>query len=95
MDEQENIQQIVDLLLETRREHHRAYIETDGFDPEWPAWYAQHLHRRLNTLLKSRFSEHEIAEQLGALNEAHREEAPDVNWAEYYARALLKWALKR
>ncbi len=95
MDEQENIQQIVDLLLETRRDHHRAFIETDGDDPEWPKWYAHHLHRRLNTLLKSRLTESEIAEQLSALDKEHREEAPDVNWAEYYARALLKWALKR
>lgn len=95
MDEQEHIQQIVDLLIETRRDHHRAYKETDGADPEWPAWYAKHLQRRLNTLLKSRLTESEIAEQLAALDEEHREAAPDVNWAEYYARALLKWSLKR
>jgi hypothetical protein len=95
LEEQERIEQIVELLQETKREHHRAYSETDGFDPEWPSWYAQHLHEGLNTLLESRMTESEIKEQLSALEEEHQEQAPDINWADYYARSLLKWSMKR
>jgi NAD(P)H-hydrate epimerase len=95
MEEQERIQQIVDLLQETRREHHRAYAETNGADPQWPSWYAERIHEQFNALLESPLTESEIAEQLSALEEEHRDEAPEVNWAEYYARALLKWSIRR
>jgi hypothetical protein len=95
MEEQDTIQKVVELLEQTRSDHHRAFSETDGYDPEWPAWYAQHLHERVNALLGSSLTEGEIAEQLSALDKEHQDQAPDVNWAEYYARALLKWAIKR
>jgi hypothetical protein len=95
MEEQERIERIVDLLQETRREHHRAYSETDGADPEWPVWYAKRIYEPLNALLEGHLTEGEIAEQLSALEDEHRDEAPDVSWAEYYARALLKWSMRR
>jgi NAD(P)H-hydrate epimerase len=95
MEEQEQIEQIVKLLQETRQEHHRAYAETNGADPEWPSWYAERMSERLNRLLECRLTKSEIAEQLDALEEGHRDQAPDVNWAEYYARALLKWSMRR
>jgi hypothetical protein len=95
MEEQERIEQIVALLQETRREHHRAYSETDGADPTWPSWYAERIYEPLNALLENPLTESEIAEQLSALEEEHRDEAPEVNWAEYYARALLKWSMRR
>src|SRR3972149_6643060 len=31
------------LLGETAQAHHQAYAATDGFDPEWPWWYAERL----------------------------------------------------
>jgi hypothetical protein len=29
-----------DLFRATAEDHHRAFLETDGLDPDWPLWYA-------------------------------------------------------
>jgi len=34
---------VATLLRDTARAHHQAYIDTNGDDPEWPAWYAERL----------------------------------------------------
>ena len=39
--------QLEGLFHEVGEAHHRAYIETDGADPEWPLWYADYLQERL------------------------------------------------
>jgi NAD(P)H-hydrate epimerase len=35
------------LLRRTAEAHHRAFASTDGADPDWPSWYAEHLTGRL------------------------------------------------
>ena len=35
--------QIAELFQKTGSDHHQAFIETDGEDPEWPLWYAECL----------------------------------------------------
>ena len=49
-----------ELLREVREAHHQAYIETDGADPEWPLWYAEHLRERLGALLNASFTKSEF-----------------------------------
>ena len=44
--------QLEGLFHEVGEAHHRAYIETDGADPEWPLWYADYLRERLEELLE-------------------------------------------
>ncbi len=34
---------IAALLHQTAEDHHVAYKETDGVDPDWSIWYAGHL----------------------------------------------------
>lgn len=34
---------IAALLHQTAEDHHVAYKETDGIDPDWSIWYAGHL----------------------------------------------------
>ena len=37
------IDAVAALLRQTARDHHQAYLATDGADPDWPWWYAEHL----------------------------------------------------
>ena len=34
-------EQIIALFREAGPAHHKAYIETNGADPDWPMWYAE------------------------------------------------------
>ena len=34
---------IIDSLVETAEAHHKAFSATEGEDPDWPIWYADHL----------------------------------------------------
>lgn len=36
-------QQLVQLFHQAAEDHHGAYATTDGVDPDWPIWYADHL----------------------------------------------------
>jgi hypothetical protein len=40
--------QLEELFRETGEAHHRAYIETDGADPEWPLRYADYLREKIS-----------------------------------------------
>ena len=51
MTDQDTRKQLAALFQETGAAHHRAYIQTDGEDPDWPLWYAEHIHDQVNTLL--------------------------------------------
>jgi hypothetical protein len=73
------------LFHEVGEAHHRAYIETDGADPEWPLWYADYLRERLGALLDATFTKSELV--LVAAEQLLR--APGANWARYYAKFFL------
>ncbi len=32
-----------ELFTETAKAHHEVFSATDGYDPEWPIWYADSL----------------------------------------------------
>jgi hypothetical protein len=34
----EQVKALGNLLRETQKEHHQAYIETDGYHPDWAIW---------------------------------------------------------
>lgn len=90
MDNSTRLRQLSELLAETGRAHHQAYIETDGFDPDWPMWYADYLHERLTALLGARFTKSELVYLLITLDRALQRNAPGASWFDYYARALIK-----
>jgi hypothetical protein len=66
--------------------HHRAYIETDGFDPEWPLWYADYLREPLGRLLNHDFTKSELVYWLVRVDKEQKEMAPGADWPAYYAR---------
>lgn len=87
---EETIQELADLLSETQKAHHQAYFEADGFDPEWPIWYADYLMPRLRPLLGPDMSRSKLIYLLVHLSKIQPAEAPDTDWADYYARYVLQ-----
>lgn len=65
--------------------HHSAYKDTDGFDPEWPLWYAKFLHEKMMDVLDVEFTKSELIYLLVAADLDHQDEDPDSNWPAYYS----------
>ena len=82
-------QRLAHLLREAGDAHHRAFVATDGVDPEWPLWYAGYLHEPLARLLATPLTRSEIVYLLIAAERAHAVEAPERDWPEFYASYLL------
>lgn len=87
---EDKIQEIADLLRETQRAHHQAYIETNGYDLEWPIWYADYLFDRLLPLLETTMPKSELIYLLVHLSKIQPADAPDAEWSRYYARYLVE-----
>ena len=85
----EVFQSLVNLFIETGRAHHQAFLDSDGFDPEWPLWYADYLKGRLATLLEASLTKSELVYLLVSVDREQAAEAPGVNWAKYYARFFI------
>ncbi len=80
--------ELADLLQETGKAHHQAFLDTNGFDPEWALWYAEHLENRLPTHLGRELTRSEIVYLLWAAMKAQADEESPEPWPEYYARFL-------
>lgn len=84
------LQEVKALFHEAGEAHHRAYVEVDGADPDWPLWYAEYLHERLIAMLEAKFTKSELVYLLISLDREVQRVAPGTNWQHYYARALLE-----
>jgi hypothetical protein len=42
-DNEKLIDELANLLNETAEARHKAFAATEGDDPDWPIWYADHL----------------------------------------------------
>ena len=81
--------QLKELFRETGHAHHEAFADVDGADPDWPTWYAGHMHRRLCTLLQADFTRSELIYLLVLVDRERSERAPGAEWTGYYARFFL------
>ena len=90
MAETDLARQLEELFRETGEAHHQAYIETDGFDPEWPLWYADYLRERIGSLLDADFTQSELVYLLIWVANEQPLRAPAANWARYYARFFIE-----
>ena len=87
----EQVKKLAQLFAEAGHQHHQAYIETDGADPDWPIWYADYLVDKLPEHLGSATpTRSEIVVLLVELEREQHAQAPGAKWVDYYARALLK-----
>ena len=89
MSEMDLSRQLEELFHKVAKAHHHAYIETDGADPEWPLWYAEHLQERLSALLDASFTKSELVYMLIWVAHEQPLRAPGANWAKYYAKFFL------
>lgn len=81
------IQAIADLLHQTGRAHHAAFV--DGDDPEWPLWYAAHLQAPLSKLLGFELTQSEIVYWLVRLDREYRATGSLEPWSQWYADMLI------
>ena len=83
------IQAIAELLKQSGRAHHQAFIEVNGADDDWPIWYADYLVDKLNQLLSTSLTRTQIVVLLVELDQQQKATAPDANWTEFYAKELV------
>jgi hypothetical protein len=86
---------IAALLHQTAEDHHVAYKETDGIDPDWSIWYAGHLlENGLETLLDAKLLKSDVIYLLVLVDKLQMSEAPGAHWENYYADFLVRRYLK-
>ena len=77
-----------ELLTEVGPAHHHAFAETDGADPDWPAWYAKWL---LDRLPETRdLGESHLADLLTEADKTHNATGSTEAWPRFYARFLVE-----
>ncbi len=83
------VDELAELLLETGHHHHRAYIESDGTDPEWAMWYAGYLQSRLWERAGSLPSRSLLVHLLLTAQADHEANGGDNPWPPHYGRVIL------
>ena len=90
MSDQTKHEALAALFREAGQAHHQAYIDTNGADPDWPIWYAEHLRQPLAALLDASFTKSELVYLLVALDRDLKARAPGAEWVGYYTRWFLE-----
>jgi hypothetical protein len=82
--------QLIDYFNASQRAHHHAYLATDGYDLEWPMWYAEHMQARLNDLLGGDCTRSELVYLLVAVEKERAGQPAGLPWADFYADFFLQ-----
>ena len=86
---------IAALLHQTAEDHHVAYKATDGVDPDWSIWYAEHLlEQGIEKLLDAKFLKSDLIYLLVLADKQQLNQAPGVHWENYYADFFVSRYLK-
>ena len=86
---------IAALLHQTAEDHHVAYKETDGVDPDWSIWYAGHLlENGFEQLLDAKFLKSDLIYLLVLADKQQMSEAPGAHWEKFYADFFVKRYLR-
>ena len=90
MGREEQISVVSNLLEEAAHAHHQAFLATDGADPDWAIWYADHLSKSLPAALGVSLTRTHLVCLLSALAEEHTVRGGENEpWAAFYARDLV------
>jgi glutaredoxin len=84
------VERLAGLFKRTGEAHHKAFLDTDGDDPEWPLWYAEYLHDRLAPFLAAPLTRSRLVFCLVETDDEHRATDPEAPWTNYYARRVLE-----
>jgi hypothetical protein len=90
MEDSDVKQKLIDLFRETGEAHHKAFIESDGADPDWPIWYAGYLCKRLGELLDAHFTKSELVYLIVAAEKEQGLRAPGSNWPVFFTKFFLE-----
>jgi|SRR6266699_1469231 len=86
---------IAALLQQTAEDHHIAYKETDGVDPDWSIWYAGHLlENGLEQLLDAKLLKSDLIYLLVLVDKQQMSQAPGARWERYYTDFFVNRYLK-
>ena len=86
---------IATLLHQTAEDHHVAFQETDGVDPDWSIWYAGHLlENGFERLLDAQLLKSDLIYLLVLADKQQMSEAPGAHWENYYADFFVNRYLK-
>lgn len=86
---------IAALLHQAGEDHLATHQETNGDDPEWPIWYADHLlENGFATLLDAKLLRSDLIYLLVLVDKQQKSEAPGVQWEKYYADFFVTRYLK-
>ena len=90
MQRQEKVAEIATLLQETGHAHHRAFAATDGADPDWAIWYADHMSTSLPASLGATLTKSDIVRLLVDLDrEATARATEGTPWPQFYGQQLV------
>jgi len=80
-----------EMLHRTSEDHHVAFASTDGVDPDWSVWYADHLlELGIEKLLDAKLLKSDIIYLLVGADKRINLEAPGARWERWYAADLLR-----
>jgi hypothetical protein len=80
---------LAQLLTEAGAAHHKAYIGSDGFDPEWATWYAPFLQARIGDGLGRSVTRSELTYLLLDAERRQAAQGDTSPWPEFYAGVIL------
>ena len=88
-------EKIAALLHQTAEDHHVAYKETDGVDPDWSIWYSGHLlEQGFEALLNAKLLKSDLIYLLVLADKQQMMEAPGGQWEQYYAHLFVSRYLR-
>lgn len=83
------------LFHQTAEDHHVAYKETDGVDPDWSIWYAGHLlEQGFDRMLDASILKSDLIYLLVTVDKEQMSQAPGGRWERYYADFFIQRYLK-
>ena len=80
---------VAGLLRDTGKAHHRAFEATDGADPDWPIWYANHARDAFAGQFGIDLTRSQLVYCLMNASFEHEARAPERGWAEFYADEIV------
>ena len=89
MTRNEKLLALTQLFRDAGAAHHRAFLATNGDDPQWPQWYAAWLAVRMEALLGRAFDVPQLAQQLEALEKQRQSSKPAPDWPFFYAESFV------
>lgn len=78
------------LFRDTAQAHHAAFAATDGADPDWPIWYADHLQEPLQQLADMEFYKSQLIYCLMNADFEYVARRPDTDWPNFYADEFVE-----